>query len=384
MIYKQTMHNPRQPSTQQNRRLILLEDLCEGLASRTLWLSGLERLGADLVLGVAGSVWVQAEEDLLVAERVLLLDGGALGAGITLGGADNGLDFGGVDETANVSLGDDGGWEEEVLLERRGGGGGAVDSVEGLEGGGGPDDETSEVATRCELEEVQGVDGRGLDTGDVAESERKLWSVGGRVVDDEGSTALAVTAATELTLTGAELLGSLNLGDICASSDRVEESHGSGGACDRGVGEDLGVDHERNLWDGGDLVTASEEEGWDGGSSQGGSSCETLLSQVDLLVPLAPDLGRGEHATGSAHVTEGSLTSTVSSASRDTRNTGNSATCEVFQSAFPFFASKQNSTPSYDFCSVFHIEHDHPSYSPLDFPSFPAPECITSMYKIVY
>ena len=270
------MHN-QHPSRSEprKRRLILLEDLCERLASCAQRLSGLESLGADLVLGVAGGVWVQAEQDLLVAERVLLLHGGALGAGLALGGADDGLDFGGVDETANVSLGDDGGWEEEVLLQRRGGGGGAVDGVEGLEGGGGPDDEASEVAARCELEEVQGEDGGGLDTGDVAESERELSSVHERVVDDEGSAALAVTAATELTLSGAELAGSLDLGDVCAGSDGGEESHGSGGACDRGVGEDLGVDHERNFWDGGDLVTAGEEEGWDGGCSQGGSSCET-------------------------------------------------------------------------------------------------------------
>jgi hypothetical protein len=43
-------------------------------------------------------------------------------------------------------------------------------------------------------------------------------------------------------------------------------------------------------------------------------------------VPLAPDLGRGEHATGTAHVTEGSLTGTVGSSTRDTGNTGNGTT----------------------------------------------------------
>jgi hypothetical protein len=51
-----------------------------------------------------------------------------------------------------------------------------------------------------------------------------------------------------------------------------------------------------------------------------------LLAKVDLLVPLAPDLGRREHATGAAHVTEGGLTGTVSTTTRDTRNTGDSAT----------------------------------------------------------
>jgi hypothetical protein len=43
-------------------------------------------------------------------------------------------------------------------------------------------------------------------------------------------------------------------------------------------------------------------------------------------VPLAPDLGRGEHAAGTAHVTESSLTSTVGSATGDTGDTGDSTT----------------------------------------------------------
>jgi hypothetical protein len=43
-------------------------------------------------------------------------------------------------------------------------------------------------------------------------------------------------------------------------------------------------------------------------------------------VPLAPDLGRSEHATGTAHVTEGGLTSAVSTTTRDTGDTGDSAT----------------------------------------------------------
>jgi hypothetical protein len=53
----------------------------------------------------------------------------------------------------------------------------------------------------------------------------------------------------------------------------------------------------------------------------------SLLALVDLDVPLSPDLGRGKHATGTAHVTEGSLTGTVSTTTRDTGNTGNSTTC---------------------------------------------------------
>jgi hypothetical protein len=47
---------------------------------------------------------------------------------------------------------------------------------------------------------------------------------------------------------------------------------------------------------------------------------------VDLYVPLTPDLGRGEHTTGTTLVTESCLTSTVGTTTRDTRDTGNSTT----------------------------------------------------------
>jgi hypothetical protein len=46
-------------------------------------------------------------------------------------------------------------------------------------------------------------------------------------------------------------------------------------------------------------------------------------------VPLAPDLGGSEHATGTALVTEGSLTGTVSTTTRDTGNTGDSTACWI-------------------------------------------------------
>lgn len=55
----------------------------------------------------------------------------------------------------------------------------------------------------------------------------------------------------------------------------------------------------------------------------------SLLAKVDLLVPLPPDLGRGEHATRTAHVTEGGLTSTVSTTTGDTGNTCDGTTCIV-------------------------------------------------------
>lgn len=114
---------------------------------------------AQLLLGVLDGVGVEAEQNLSVAERVLLLDVGALGDGVALGLAEHGLHLGAVDQAGDVGVADDVGGEEEVLLDGRGLGGGAVDGVERREGGRGPDDEATQVATGGELKEVQRVDG---------------------------------------------------------------------------------------------------------------------------------------------------------------------------------------------------------------------------------
>lgn len=65
----------------------------------------------------------------------------------------------------------------------------------------------------------------------------------------------------------------------------------------------------------------------------------SLLSQVNLLMPFAPHLCGSEHATGTALVTESSLTSTVRTTTRDTRNTGNSTACKTNTLDLSFFPS---------------------------------------------
>lgn len=150
-------------------------------------------------------------------------------------------------------------------------GGGAVDVVEGLEGGRGPDDEAAQVAAGGELEEVEGRDGRGLDAGDVAEGVDELLAVHLGVVDDEGSAALAVAAAAELALAGAQLLGVLGLFEVRAGADGLEEGQGGGGAGDgRGV-EDGAVDDEGHLGDSHDFVTTGHQERGGGRGGQGGA-----------------------------------------------------------------------------------------------------------------
>ena len=303
--------------------LVLVENVGEA-SGGTLGLASLDLLLTKLLLGVGSSVGVEAEHDLLVAERVLLLDVDALGAGLTLGAADNGLDFRGVDQAGQVSVGNHGGGQEEVLLEGGGSGGGAVDLVEGLEGGGGPDDEAAEVTTGGELEEVQGEDGGGLNTGNVAEGTDELLAIDLGVVDNQRTAALAEAAVTQLTLTSTELAGLLDLDEVLTGTDSLEEGNGGLGLGESGTLEGLGLNDEGDLGDLGDTVTAGEEQSGDGGSSQSRGGSEALLVQVELLVPLAPDLGGSEHATGTALVTEGSLTGTVSTTTRDTGDTGDS------------------------------------------------------------
>ena len=277
----------RQPSkTNQDFRLVLVEKSLEGLVESL----GLALVGLDVtktLLGKGRGVWVEAEKDLLVAERVLLLDDATLGDGGALGGAKDGLHFGRVDELDNVGLGDRVGGEEVVLLEGRGLGGGAVDLVKSLERRRGPDDEATEMATGSELEEVQGVDGRGLDTGDVAESADKLLSILVGVVDDEGTATLLVATVSQLTLTGTELLRVLDLLDVLASTDGLEERKSGRRLGNGGVGESSRRDDERNLGDGGDLVATGKEKGGAGRCSDGGSSGETPEHCVSLSSPLA-------------------------------------------------------------------------------------------------
>jgi hypothetical protein len=78
---------------------------------------------------------------------------------------------------------------------------------------------------------------------------------------------LAVTTATELALAGAEFAAGFDFADVGTCADGFEEGKAGGCAGYGGVGEDLGVDDERDFRDGGDLMATSEEEGWDGGGS---------------------------------------------------------------------------------------------------------------------
>ena len=73
-------------------------------------------------------------------------------------------------------------------------------------------------------------------------------------------------------------------------------------------------------------MAAGEQEGGDGAGGEGRGRRESLLVQVDFLVPFAPGFGRGEHSAGATHVAEGGLAGAVGAAAGDAGDTGHGAT----------------------------------------------------------
>jgi hypothetical protein len=144
------------------------------------------------------------------------------------------------------------------------------------------------------------------------------------VVDNEGTTPLHAAPVPHLTLTATDLAGILDLFDIVESVELLEEGDGVLGLGD--VLEGLGGDDEGDLGDLGDLVTAGHDEGGHGRGSEGRAEGEPLLVDVDLAVPLPVGLGGGEHATSSAHVTEGTLACPVGTTTRHAGDTRDGAT----------------------------------------------------------
>lgn len=195
-----------------------------------------------------------------------------------------------------------------------------VDRVEGSNGRLGPDDESTNVTTRGELEEVEGLDGAGLDTGDVLESPDDTLVLG---VNDEGTPPLPVPPVPHLTLTGPDLPRVGNLGDVGVGSDSLEELDGSLGLLG---GLDGRREDEGDLLDLLDPVASGEDKGGESRGSEGRSNGVSSLVLVHLDVPLPPGLGRGEHSTTSAHVTERGLAGSLGTTTANTGDTRNGTT----------------------------------------------------------
>jgi len=283
------------------------------LGLQKLLLSFSSELNTSLTLGV----WVQLDEGTEVLEGVLLT--GLADLGLSLGSTENGLNFIGVNETVEIGVDDLSVGKAVINLGVGSSLVSSIDGVELLKGGLGPNDESSNVSSRGEGEEVESADVSELNTRDVSES---LVQRGLSVVDDQGAASLNITTVSELTLTSSDLLGVNHSLDISISVEGLENLDSL--LCLLDISEGLVVKDKGDLGDLLNSVTSSQHEGDGGGGSQSGYKGVSLLVLVDLSVPSSVSLSGGEHTTTTAHVTESSLTSTVCSTSWNTRDTSNS------------------------------------------------------------
>lgn len=299
----------------------LLLDLVESSGSDSAELSvlldGALDTGGGLDLSEGSGSGVKSLHHGSVLKRVSL--GLVVG---TDGGADLtelGLNLVGVDNSSEVSAGHEVSLESVAGLLLSGVSAVSEDGVEGSEGLGGEDNESSEVTTGGELEEVESVDGASVDTGEVAGN-----SLDGVVVsvDDKGSLTEDEAGASHLTVSSSVGLGGSDSVEVVTNTVSVEDGEEVGGLV---LSIGVPLDNKGKLGDVVASVTSGLDEGSDGGSGKSGGNGVSLLGDVDLSVPLSPGAEGGEHASLSAHVTEGGLSRSVGTGTGDSRNTGDGA-----------------------------------------------------------
>lgn len=246
-----------------------------------------------------GVVGVKFVHETLVLEGVLLLLVVENLVGSDL--SELGLDLVAVDDSSEVSAVHDVSVEDVAALLNTLGSVVAEDVVEGSEGLSSPDDESTEVTTWGELEEVHSVNVDGLNTGEVSSGSLDLGVV--VTVNDEGTLSENVSGVSHLTLADSNLLGGSGSSQVVTETEVGEGGEESLGGLSVQV-----LDNEGELWDVVDSVTSGEDEGSNSGGSESGSDGVSLLLEVDLSVPSSVGLEGSEHSTLSALVTEGSLT----------------------------------------------------------------------------
>ena len=313
----------------------LLESGSEGVESRgSLGLLGVASLGSLKLEGSStgnlsglNSLLLESEGGVGVGVELLhkstVLEGVLLGLVVETGGSSHISEFGlngvRVDNSGEVSASEHVAVELVSSLLNTLDSVGTEDVVEAFESFLGEDDESSEVTTRGELEEVESVHIAGVNTGEVAGSsleEGVLVSV-----DKEGSLLDLEASVSEFTDTVSGALAEAGAVEIIIDIEVVKDGEEGLGALNV-----EGVEDKGELGDGVNSVTSGLNEGGDGGGGKSSSDGVSLLVLVNLSVPFSPGLERGEHARLSAHVTEGSLSGSVGTGTTNSGNTGNSAT----------------------------------------------------------
>jgi len=252
--------------------------------------------------------WVESVSDGSVGEWVLL--GLVVNSSVGLLLSKFGLNLIGVDDSGKISAGHDGSVEVISSLFEGSISIGTENSVESSETTLGEDDESTEMSSWSELEDVESMDIASVNTWQV--SSGSLEFIISFVVDDKWSLSQDVSSVSEFTLTGSGVSGLSDLGEIISDTEGAE-----GG--EEGFSGTISevVDDEWELWDVLNEMTSSHNKRGNGGSCEGSGNSMSSLGDINLSVPSSPDFKWGEHSSFSAHVTEGSLTGSGGTRSRD-------------------------------------------------------------------
>jgi len=230
------------------------------------------------------------------------------------------LHFVALEHSLEVGVLDDGGWDAPVLLGAGTGGEVTVDVVEGFEGVFGEDQESADVSTWRESENVQAVDIEDLDAWDVSEGSDDTVVLS---VDESWSQLLDVLSVSALASAGSHPSAGINSLDIVPSAQLLEQINSLLGLL---VVLSIVANNQWNLWHLIDSVALGHHQGWhtSGGNSAGNGV--SSLVDVTLLVPSPPGLEWSEHPTTSAHITESGLAGSVGSATSHSWDSSNGST----------------------------------------------------------
>ena len=211
-----------------------------------------------LLVGASNLVeGVESVHESAVLKRVLLsdvLDNGGLDL------AELGLNLIGVNDSGEVSAVHHVSVENVSTLFNVSSAVVSEDTVEGLEGVLGPDDESAEVTTGGELEEVKSVNVDEVDTWEVSGGSLHILIL--LSVDDEGTTSEDISGVSHFALASSDLLGVSGSLHVITSTNTLE-----------GLEEGLsgvnieGLNNQGELGDVLDLVASSHNQGSDSGCS---------------------------------------------------------------------------------------------------------------------
>lgn len=142
-------------------------------------------------------------------------------------------------------------------------------------------------------------------------------------MDHQRTSSLSESSVPQLSFTSSQLLALHNSQYVIIDSESLQEGNGFLGLFN---GFEFVINNKGEFGYLLNLVASGQDERSASTGSNGGSGGMSPLLDVDLTVPSSPGLDGCEHSTFTAHVTEGTLTTSAGSTSTNTGDTGNGST----------------------------------------------------------